>query len=93
MADRSIAAIATAKSDRLDNAGLTVDVRGPGLPGPRMFREFGDASQREPRRAKASPGFFVVSLPKDGPTRGILPEAKCHRRFPPKDYEIKRKER
>jgi hypothetical protein len=66
MADRSIAAIATAKSDQLDSAGLTVHVHGPGLPGPCMFREFGDAPQREPRWAKANPKFFVVSLLKDG---------------------------
>ena len=40
-AGRSIVASATVKSDRADNAGLTMDIHGPGIPGPCMFLECG----------------------------------------------------
>ena len=39
MASLSIAAIATEKSDQVDNAGLTANVHGPGKPGPCLFTE------------------------------------------------------
>jgi hypothetical protein len=55
MAGRSIVAIATVKSDRVDNAGLTRDIHGPGIPGPCMSLECGDASsQWESRHMKVT---------------------------------------
>ena len=55
MAGQSIVAIATIKSDRVDNAGLTVDIHGPGIPGPCMFVECGDvSSQWESRYVKVN---------------------------------------
>jgi hypothetical protein len=42
VAGRSIAAIATVKSDRVDNAGLNMDIHGPGIPGPCIFIECSD---------------------------------------------------
>ena len=41
-AGRSIVAIATVKSDRVDNTRLTMAIHGPGIPGPCMFIECGD---------------------------------------------------
>jgi len=53
MAGRSIVAIATAKSDRVDNAGLTRDIHGPGILGSCMSLECGDvSSQWESRYVK-----------------------------------------
>ncbi len=41
MAGQFIVAIVTIKSDRVDNAGLTMDIHGPGIPGPCVFIECG----------------------------------------------------
>jgi len=41
----SIVAIATEKSDRVDNAGLTKDIHGPGISGPCIFIGFGGVSR------------------------------------------------
>jgi len=55
MTGRSIVAIATVKSDRVDNAGLTMDIHGLGIPGPCMFIECGDVlSQWEFRYVKVN---------------------------------------
>jgi hypothetical protein len=56
VAGRSIAAIATEKSDRVDNAGVITYIYGPGIPGLYMSPEYGDASsQRDTRRVEVIP--------------------------------------
>jgi hypothetical protein len=55
MAGQSIVAIVTVKSDRVDNAGLTMDIHGPGILGPCMFMECGGvSSQWESRYVKVT---------------------------------------
>jgi hypothetical protein len=46
MAGQSIVAIVTVKSDRVDNAGLTMDIHGLGILGSCMFMECGDVSSQ-----------------------------------------------
>ena len=57
LAGRSIVAIVTVESDRVDNAGLTMDIRGPRIHGPCMSRECGDVPQWESRYKKVNPRF------------------------------------
>jgi len=62
LAGRSIVAIATVNSDRLDNAGLTMNIHGPGIPGQCMSRECDVVPQWEPRYRKVESQGSLLCL-------------------------------
>jgi ribosomal protein S21 len=93
-AGRSIVAIATEKSDRADNAGLTTEHTRAGDTWPvyasGMWRR--TISMEVSIRKGESRDCLLCRFQRMVPMSGILRQAKSHRHFPGKDYEIKQKE-